>query len=113
MAVSPRDRKRQQRARERVRDDGGSTEVIKAVDTIPPEWADDCKMWVSPPGPDDARPRVNWDIGKATADLIEAHAKTFGVTLEDVLREVGTRFLMDRPQLYWAMKSAKINISEN
>ena len=88
-------------------------EVQKAIDTLPPEWADDCKMWVSPPGAKDKRPRVNWDIGAETHALIEAHAKTYGVTLDDVLREVGIQFCMKRPDIYWAMKSAKITISDN
>ena len=88
-------------------------ELLKAIDAMPPEWADDCKMWVSPPGLKDERPRVNWDIGRATAELIEAHAKTYGVTLDEILREVGVQFVIDRPQLYLAMKNAKIIVSDN
>ena len=83
--------------------------VQKAIDTMPPEYADDCKMWASPPGPEDERPRINWDIGEATHALIEAHAKTYGVTLEDVLYEIGVQWFIKRPNLYWAMKAAKIN----
>ena len=54
-------------------------------------------------------PRINWDIGEAMHALIEAHAKTYGVTLEDVLYEIGVQWFIKRPNLYWAMKAAKIN----
>ena len=87
--------------------------VLKAIETMPPEYADDCKMWIAPPGPNDDRPRVNWGIGAKTNALIEAHAKSHGVTLGDVLYEVGRQFCMKRPDIYWAMKNAKINISDN
>ena len=73
-------RKRQQRARDRVREQGMDSRVLKAIDTMPPGWADDCRMWISPPGPKDERPRVNWDIGAKTYALMEDHAKTYGVT---------------------------------
>ena len=32
--------------------------VLKAVEAMPPEYADDCKMWISPPGLKDERPRI-------------------------------------------------------
>ena len=113
MPVSATNRKRQQRARDKVRSENVTKEVQKAIDTMSPEWADDCKMWVSPPGPKDKRPRVNWDIGAKTNALMEAHAKTYGVTLEDILREIGLQFIIQRPQLYWAMKAAKIIVVDN
>ena len=113
MAVSATNRKRQQRARDRVRSENVNADVLKAVDTMPPDYADDCKMWISPPGPNDERPRVHWDIGATTHALIEAHAKAHGVTLDEVLYEVGRQFCMKRPDIYWAMKSAKIEITDN
>lgn len=109
-------RKRQQRAREKVRSENVNKKVVEAINTMPAELAPptgDCRMWVSPPGPDDARPRVNWDIGRATADLMEAHVKTYGVTMDEVLREIGVQFFMARPALYWALKSAKITVTNN
>ena len=90
-----------------------SENVQKAIDTMPPEYADDCRMWISPPGPKDERPLINWDIGAKTHALIEAHAKEHGVTLDAVLYEVGRQFCMKKPNLYWAMKAAKITISDN
>ena len=113
MAVSATNRKRQQRARDKVRSENVNKAVLKAIDTMPPEYADDCKMWVSPPGPEDERPRVNWDIGAKTNALIEAHAKSHGVTLDDVLYEIGVQYFITRPKLYWAMKHAKINVSDS
>ena len=109
MAVSGKIRKQQYRARKKER----RVDVQKAVESMPPEYADDCKMWISPPGPKDERPRINWDIGRATADLMAAHAKTYGVTIDQVLYEIGVQFCIAKPQLYWAMKSAKIIISDN
>ena len=87
--------------------------VLLAVDTMPPELAADCKMWIAPPGLNDERPRINWDIGQATADLMETHANAYGVSLKEVMYEIGRQFCMKKPDLYWAMKSAKINISNN
>ena len=87
--------------------------VLKAIDTMPLEWTDDCKLWLSPPGPQDERPRINWEIGAKTNALIEAHAKSHGVTLDDVLYEIGVQCFNRRPKLYWAMKHAKINVSDN
>ena len=109
MAVSGKVRQKQYKARQKVR----HMDVLLAVDTMPPELAADCKMWISPPGLDDERPRINWDIGRETAHLIKAHANAYGVTIDEVLYEVGRQFCMKKPQLYWAMKSAKINISNN
>ena len=85
----------------------------QAIDTLQPEWADDCKMWISPPGPKDKRPRINWDIKTKTHALIEAHANAHGVMLDEVLYEVGRQFCMKRPELYWAMKAAKIEVSDS
>ena len=90
-----------------------SEKVQKAIDTLPPEYAADCEMWISPPGPKDERPRINWNIRAETNALIEAHAKSYGVTLDDVLYEIGVQFCMKRPDIYWAMKSAKVKISDN
>ena len=87
--------------------------VQKAIESMPPEYAADCKMWASPPGPSDERPRINWEIGAKTNALMEAHAKTYGVTLDDVLYEIGVQWFITRPKLYWAMKSAKINVSDS
>ena len=87
--------------------------VLLAIESIPPEYADDCKMWIAPPGLKDERPRVNWDIGAKTHALMADHADAHGVTLDELLREVGVMFCMKRPDIYWAMKSAKINISDN
>ena len=113
MAVSARDRKRQQRVRDKGRRERASQALQRAVDTMPPELAKDCRMWISPPGPEDQRPRVNWDIGAKTNELMEAHAASHGVTLDAVLYEIGLQFCMRRPDIYWAMKSAKINVSDN
>ena len=87
--------------------------VQKAIDTMPPEYAGDCEMRIGPPGPNDARPRINWDIGAETHALMKAHAEAHGVTIDDVLREIGVQFCMKRPAIYWAMKSAKINVTDN
>ena len=87
--------------------------VQKAIDTMPPEYAADCKLWIAPPGPNDERPRIEWSIKKRTHGLIEAHAKSYGATLDEVLYEMGRQFCMKRPDIYWAMKSAKIKISPN
>ena len=87
--------------------------VQKAIDTMPSEYAADCKMWIAPPGLKDERPRINWDIGAETHALIETHAKAHGVTLDEVLYEVGVQYAIKRPDIYWAMKSAKITISNN
>ena len=87
--------------------------VQKAIETMPPEYADDCKMRIAPPGPNDERPRINWDIGRETAHLIKEHANAHGVTIDEVLYEVGRQFCMAKPKLYWAMKSAKIIITDN
>ena len=89
------------------------TKVVNAVDTLPPELAADCKMWIAPPGLNDERPRINWDIGALTHALMEAHAISHGVTIDDVLYEIGFQYCMSKPDLYWAMKSAKVNISNN
>ena len=88
-------------------------QVIDAVETLAPELAADCKLWIAPPGPKDQRPRINWDIGPDTHAAMDAHAKSYGVTLDEVLYEIGVQFCMKRPDIYWAMKSAKINISAN
>ena len=109
MAVSGKVRKQQYRARKKMH----HVKVLKAIETMPPEYAADCKMWISPPGPEDDRPRVNWDIGAKTHALIEDHAKFYGVTLDELLREVGVQFCIKRPNIYWAMKSAKIIVSNN
>ena len=82
--------------------------VQKAIDTMPPEYAADCKMWIAPPKPNQDRPTINWDIGAETQALIKAHAESHGVTLDEVLYEVGVQFCMTRPNIYWAMKAAKI-----
>ena len=113
MAVSAKDRKRQQRAREKMLTENVNKAVLKAIESMPPEYADDCKMWISPPGLKDKRPRINWDIGAKTNALMETHAETYGVTLEAVLRQIGLQFVIERPRLYWAMKSAKINVSDS
>ena len=113
MAVSAKNRKRQQRARDKARDKVQREKVQKAIETMPPEYADDCKMWVSPPSLNGERPQIHWDIGAETHALIEAHAKTCGVTLDEVLYETGVQYFITRPRLYGAMKSAKINISAN
>ena len=109
MAVSGKIRKQQYRARKKVRREN----VQKAIDAMPPEWADDCKMWIAPPRLNQERPTVNWDIGAKTNALIEDHAKSYGVTLDDVLYELGRQFIMKRPDIYWAMKAAKVRINEN
>ena len=113
MAVSAKNRKQQQRARDRVRRENVNMEVLKAVDAMPPEWADDCKMRIAPPGPKNERPLIQWDIRATTHALMEAHAKSYGVSIHEVLYEVGRQFCMKRPDIYWAMKAAKINISNN
>ena len=69
--------------------------------------------WIAPPGLNDERPRINWDIGALTHALMEVHAISHGVTIDDLLYEIGFQYCMKRPDLYWAMKSAKINISDN
>ena len=97
----------------RVRERERRENVRKAVDTMPPEYAADSKMWVSPPAVGGERPQINWDIGRETADKIEAHASLYGVTLDEVLYEIGVQFFIGRPKLYWAMKAAKINITNN
>ena len=113
MAVSARDRKRQQRVRDKGRRERAAKALQKAIDTMPPELAADCRLWISPPEPKDERPRINWDIGAKTHALIEAHAKSHGVTLDAVLYEVGLQFCMRRPDIYRAMQSAKITVSDN
>ena len=113
MAVPGKVRQKQYKARERAKKKIMDAKVLEAISTLPPEYADDCKMWIAPPGLNDKRPRINWDIGAETHALIEAHAKFHGVTLDDVLYEVGRQYCMKRPDIYWAMKSAKINISAN
>ena len=113
MAVPAKMRKRKQRERDKERSTSLNKAVQKAIDTMPPEWADDCKMWISPPRPTDERPRINFDIGADTNALMEAHVKTYGVTLEDVLREIGVQFAIKWPRLYWAMKAAKIVVSDS
>ncbi len=87
--------------------------VQKAIDTMPPEYAADCKMSVSPPSINGERPQINWDIGRETVHLIKAHANAHGVTIDEVLYEIGVQFFIGRPKLYWAMKDAKIKISNN
>ena len=87
--------------------------VLEAVETLAPELAADCKMWIAPPGLHDNRPRINWDIGAGTHAEMEEHAKSYGVTLDEVLYEIGVQYCMKRPDIYWAMKSAKISISAN
>ena len=111
--VAAKMRKRAQRARDKVRSERAATMLQKAIDTMPPELAEDCHMWISPPGLTDQRPRVNWDIGVKTNALIEAHAEAHGVTLDEVLYEIGVQFCITRPHIYWAMKSAKITVSDN
>ena len=113
LATPAKIRKRQQRDRDRGQSKSVKKAVQKAIDTMPPEWWADCKFSVSPPGPTDERPRMNWDVGAKTNALIEAHAESHGVTLDDILYEVGVQWFITRPKLYWAMKSAKINISDN
>lgn len=109
MAKTNLERQRTRREKKKVQ----HAKVIDAVDTLSPELAADCKMWIAPPGPNDERPRINWDIGADTHALMEAHAKAYGVTIDEVLYEIGFQFCMSRPKVYWAMKSAKINISAN
>ena len=109
MAVSGKIRKQQYRARKKVRREN----VQKAIDAMPPEWADDCRMWIAPPGPTKERPTVEWDIGAKTNALMKAHAEDHGVTLDDLLYEAGRQFIMKRPNIYWAMKTAKVRINEN
>ena len=113
MAVSARDRKRQQIDRERQRNEGVSKELLKALEAMPPELAADCKMWIAPPGPNQERPTINWDIGAETHALMSAHADAYGVTMDEVLREIGVQYCIRRPDIYWAMKAAKINIIPN
>ena len=109
MAKTAKERMRSYRARGRKR----RAKVLAAIEAMPPGYADDCKMWVSPPGPDDKRPRINWDIDALTHGLMEAHAVAHEVTLDEVLYEVGVMYLIGRPRLYAALKSAKINVSNN
>ena len=106
-------RQREFQARRKKHNQVKREKVQKAIDTMPPELAADCRLSVSPPGPKDERPRMNWDIGAKTNALIEAHAKSHGVTLDDVLYEVGVQYFITRPRLYAAMKSAKITVSDN
>ena len=106
-------RQRQQRKRDKERLLKQREKVQKAIDTMPPEFATDSKLSVSPPLPHEERPRINWDIGKETNDLMEAHAALHGVTLDEILYEVGVQYFIGRPNLYWAMKSAKITVSNN
>ena len=87
--------------------------VQKAIDTMPPEYAADCKLWISPPAIGQERPRINWDMGAETHALTKAHAESHGVSLDEVMYEIGVQFCIKRPHLYWAMKSAKIKISPN
>ena len=101
------------RDRRRERATKQQEKVQKAIDTMPPEYAADCKMWVSPPAINGERPQINWDIGRETAHLIKAHANSHGVTIDEVLYEIGVQFFIGRPKLYAAMKSAKINVSSN
>ena len=113
MALSPKIRKRHQRARDKERRERLRMKAQKAIDTLPPELAADCKLWISPPGPNDERPRFNWDIGALTHARMEAHAIAYGVGIDDVLYEIGVLTCIKWPRLYWAMKNAKINISNN
>ena len=113
MAVSAKMRKRAQRARDKGRRERAATALQRAIDTLPEALAADCRLWISPPGPKAERPRINWDIGAETHALMEAHAKAHGVTLDEVLYEVGLQFCMRRPDIYWAMKAAKVRINEN
>ena len=102
---------KRQRAFQARRQEHGR-KVKQALDTMPPEWADDCKISASPPGPKDKGPRVNWDIGPKTNALILAHAKSHGVTLDDVLYGIGLQLFDRRPKLRKALMSAKIVVSE-
>ena len=87
--------------------------VQAAIDTMPPEYAADCKVSASPPSINGERPQINWDIGRETAHLIKAHANSHGVTIDEVLYGIGVQLFIGRPKLYAAMKSAKINVSNN
>ena len=113
MATPAKVRKRQQRARDKVRSEKVEKAIQSAIETMPAEWVDDCKMWISPPRPNEKRPRINWDIKPRTNALIKAHAESHGATLDEVLYEIGVQFCIKRPHIYWAMKSAKINVSDN
>ena len=97
-----RDRKKARRMR-----------VFLAIESIPPEYAGDCKLSIAPPGLKDERPRINWDIGAKTHALMADHADAYGVTLDELLYEIGRQYCVKNPAMYWAMKSAKINISDN
>ena len=101
------------RDRRRERATKQQEKVQKAIDTMPPEYAADCKMWVSPPRIGGERPQIHWDIGALTHGLIEAHAVAHEVTIDEVLYEIGVQYFIGRPKLYWAMKHAKINVSDN
>lgn len=87
--------------------------VQKAIDTMPTEFADDCRLWIAPPKPTAERPTIEWDIGARTHARMKAHAESHGVTIDEVLHEVGVQYCIKRPDIYWAMKNAKINISPN
>ena len=87
--------------------------VQAAMDTMPPEYAADCKMRVSPPVLGGKGPSVLFDLSRTTADLIEAHAKAHGVTFDELLRQVGVRCFLPRPKLYAAMKAAKMTASRD
>ena len=113
MPVSGKVRQRQYKARESAKKKSMKEKVELAISTLPPELAANCKMWIAPPGLKDERPRINWDIGEPTHAAIAAHAEAHGVTLDQVLYEIGFQFCIKRPDIYWAMKSAKINISAN
>ena len=97
-----RDRKKERRMR-----------VFLAIESLPPEYAADCKLWIAPPGLKDERPSVNWDIGAKTHALMADHADAYGVTISELLHEIGVQFGIKNYKMYWAMKSAKINISDN
>lgn len=109
MAKSGTQRTTEYRDRKKVR----RLRVFLAIDTLPPEYAKDCKLSIVPPGPEDERPRINWDIGASTHALMTDHADAYGVTVKEVLHEIGVKFCVKNHAMYWAMKSAKINISDN
>ena len=96
-----------------MRSENGDTKVLKAIDSMPPEYADDCRMWIAPPKPNKELPTIEWDIGAETHALMSAHADAYGVTMDEVLREIGVQYCIRRPDIYWAMKAAKINIIPN
>ena len=109
MAKTNLERQKEFQARKKIH----KAQLQDAIDTLDPELAADCKMRIAPPGPNDNRPRINWDIGAPTHALMDAHAKSYAVTLDELLYEIGFQYCMKRPDIYWAMKSAKINISAN